>query len=182
MENVAKKSVKEMSVEEIMALQKQLKELQGLVKDARKEGLIPKTAPKAKEVTPEIALLADSFKAILEANKELVVKLFDATKTADKPDGNIGVNIHIEGYDFDVQILSDSARKAQQARTKKEKEDAKAKEKAKAEEKRLREADPATLNEDDKAKLAVILQADKDAEAAKAAEKETEGEKPAETL
>ena len=123
-----KVDVKSMTAEELMAKAKELAALQAIMKEARKLGLAPKAAPKAekKEYSAEVLSLVAEIKTILESHKATIDGLFEATKDEEKPHGNIGVNLRIDGFDYDIQLLSDKARKAQQEASKAKKEASKA--------------------------------------------------------
>jgi len=100
---------KEYSLEEIQEIQKSVSEMTKLVKEAKKEGIIAKKVI-AKVDDPRKLLLADLFRGTIESNFTDIVGLFTETKTAEKPEGNIGINIMISGIEFDVQLLSGNAR------------------------------------------------------------------------
>lgn len=144
---------KTLSLSEIQAKMEELKNLQKLQKEAKKAGLITKAVSTPKEKSAEVVLLAGNFAPVITANAEVIQKLFEATKTTEKPAGNIGINI-ATGDDcaYDIQILSKAARKAQveEMKSKKAKE-AEAKKAAEAEkateEKAATEVTPGTVSE-----------------------------------
>jgi hypothetical protein len=108
------------SLEEIMAIQKQFAELQTVVKQAKKEGLIAKEEKvKAEKIlTPEVQLFVSQMAAVIEANKTVIDKLYADTKTETDPIGQIGINFNKVFGDYGFQMLSETARKAKSEKTK----------------------------------------------------------------
>ena len=115
----------EYSLEEIQAAQSELTSLQAVVKAGKKAGLLK--AIKVKEDDSRKILLAGLFSAIIAENEGTIRELFKETKTTDKPYGNVGINIPISDVDYDIQILSDTAKSLKAKAVKADKEAAKAK-------------------------------------------------------
>lgn len=101
----------EYSREEVIAMAAELKDLTAVVKEARKSGMLKKAAI-VREDDPRKLLLAELFEGIIVEQIDIIQELFDATRGVEKPLGNTGVNIRIKDIDFDIQILSDVAKKA----------------------------------------------------------------------
>ena len=101
----------EYSREEVIAMAAELKDLTAVVKEARKSGMLKKAAI-VREDDPRKLLLAELFEGIIVEQIDIIQELFDATRSNEKPLGNTGVNIRIKDIDFDIQILSDVAKKA----------------------------------------------------------------------
>jgi hypothetical protein len=76
---------------------------------------VPSTKRVATVQSPELALLAEAFEAIIAANLELIAELFPAP-TPEKPFGQKGVNVST-GKDckFYIQILNKAAYEAERA-------------------------------------------------------------------
>lgn len=147
MTEVNKIDVSKMTTEELMQKANELKALQAMMKEARKLGIAPKAAPKAgkeKEYSAEVIGLIAELKVVLDSHKATIDKLFEDTKDAEKPHGNIGVNLRIDDFPYDFQLLSDAARKAQQdaAKAKKEAEKAAKKEPEKVDEPEVKGEEP----------------------------------------
>jgi hypothetical protein len=118
------------SLDEIIAMQKQFAEMQGIIKAAKKEGLITKEEkPKVEKIyTAEENLFLEQIKSVFESNVAVIEGLFGKTKSESDPVGQIGINFAITDK-FGFQLLSEDARKAK-VKANKEK---KAAEKAKTE-------------------------------------------------
>jgi len=102
----------EYSKEEILAAQVELASLQAVVKAGKKAGLI-KATKRLKVSDPRKVLLGGLFASIIDTNKAEVEGLFvDTIDVVKKPFGNVGVNIAIETGNYDIQILSKTAKKA----------------------------------------------------------------------
>ena len=92
-----------------------------ITKAAEKAGFIEKAkkAPKEKEpVTPETQKLIDDLKVIIDGAASEINRLFEASKTTEKPMGQIGIELVLEG-NFNVQLLNKATRKAKAAASKK---------------------------------------------------------------
>ncbi|HBH11746.1 MAG TPA: hypothetical protein DDX29_01285 [Clostridiales bacterium] len=112
MADLSNVNIKEMTPEQIMAFMSQFKELEKTVKQAKKEGLIPKEEKKRaeKEIIPEVALFLEQIKAVYESNIEVIRNLFNGTKSEADPVGQIGINFKVTD-EFGIQLLSETARK-----------------------------------------------------------------------
>jgi hypothetical protein len=123
------------SMDEIMAIQKQFAELQTVVKQAKKEGLIAKeeNVKAEKILTPEVQLFVSQMAAVIEANKSVIDKLYADTKTETDPIGQIGINFNKVFGDYGFQMLSETARKAKSEKTKAAKKAAEKKEEGETE-------------------------------------------------
>lgn len=138
MADLSNVNIKEMTPEQIMAFMSQFKELEKTVKQAKKEGLIPKEGTKRaeKEITPEVALFLEQIKAVYESNIEVIKNLFNGTKSETDTVGQIGINFKVTD-EFGIQLLSETARKAKveaNKAAKKAKKEEKKKEEKKEEE------------------------------------------------
>jgi len=120
----------ELTVDEINFITNYAAKLRAVNKVAKEKGLIVAKAERV--VSPEMILLADAFKVIISANTDMIQKLFDLTVDTEKPKGQKGINVTIEGVDFNVQILNKAAYKADAEAKKAEKVAAKAKKAEKA--------------------------------------------------
>jgi len=103
----------EYSKDEVLTMAQELKDLTAVVKVARKEGMLKK-AKVVREDDPRKLLLAGIFEGVITEQVDIITELFNDTKSDEKPFGNTGINICIHGIEYDVQILSDTA-KAQKA-------------------------------------------------------------------
>ena len=77
-------------------------------KELRAEKKLEKSVAVKKD-RPELALLIEAFKPILDANMEEIAKLFNETVSTEKPKGQKGINLSIAGSDFNLQILNKAA-------------------------------------------------------------------------
>ena len=99
----------EYNKDEVLAMAQELKDLTAVVKIARKEGMLKK-AKAIKEDDPRKLLLAGIFEGVITEQIDIITELFNDTKSDEKPFGNTGINICIKGIEYDVQILSDTAK------------------------------------------------------------------------
>ena len=110
---------KMISMDELNAKMAELRALQTMEKAAKKAGVIVAVKKEAKEKPAEILLLIGNFVPTITANIDVIAKLFDGTKDANKPSGNIGINLATpDDCPYDIQILSKAARKSQVAEMK----------------------------------------------------------------
>ena len=85
---------------------------------------VPKKVKSATVATPELALLSDAFKVIIDNNLDIIKALFPAS--SEKPAGQKGVNVAIKDAPFYIQILNKAAFELDRENAKKAKEAEKA--------------------------------------------------------
>jgi len=94
-----------LSLDELNFIQSYTAKLRAINKVAVEKGVVVKKV--AKVVNPLIQVLADAFKVVIENNLEIIKELFPPE--TDKPKGQKGVNVNIDGSLFNVQLLNKAA-------------------------------------------------------------------------
>ena len=98
------------TLEDLMEYQKTEKAKAKAIKAAYADGTLtkPEKAKKVSERDPRILFLAEQLKVIIEENLEDIQALFAETIGDNKPCGQKGINVKMEGG-FDVQLLNHKA-------------------------------------------------------------------------
>ena len=99
------------TVEELKKYAEQEKAIKKALKTAYDAGVVakPEKAKKVKATDARIVLIGEQFKVILEENITDIDNLFAETMTTDKPKGQKGINVTLEDYEYNIQILNKSA-------------------------------------------------------------------------
>ena len=99
------------TVEELKKYAEQEKAIKKALKTAYDAGVVtkPEKVKKVKATDARIIFIGEQFKVILEENIDDINNLFAETITTDKPKGQKGINVTIEGCEYNIQILNKAA-------------------------------------------------------------------------